>query len=118
ASKVIVAYALQLIGPITRGDLDLVRFLRNEFAHSRIPFNFTTPEVRALCDRFRIVDLPGSLIPHGYLNRVPDGDRAAVGNKQHPRTRFSTECHSLRYRMILAKRGPLEGDLALDSPLP
>jgi hypothetical protein len=40
SSKIIVAYALRLIGPTTRGDLDLSRFLRNEFAHSRIRFGF------------------------------------------------------------------------------
>jgi hypothetical protein len=79
SSKIVVAYALRLIGPVTRADLDLIRFLRNEFAHSRIPFGFTTPEVRAVCDRFKIVDLPGNLIPHGYSSRVPDEESDLSG---------------------------------------
>jgi hypothetical protein len=39
SSKIVVAYALELIGPVTRADLDLIRFLRNEFAHPAFPSN-------------------------------------------------------------------------------
>ena len=117
SSKIVVAYAFKLIGPDTRSDLDLVRLLRNEFAHSRIPFKFTTKEVRAVCDKFKIVDLPGSLIPHGYLSRVPHDELGNSADKGHPRTRFITECHALAYRMIMTTNGPRPGDLALPEPL-
>jgi hypothetical protein len=118
SSKIIVAYALRLIGPMTRGDLDLIRFLRNEFAHSRIPFGFKTPEVQAVCDRFQIVDLPGGQIPHGYLSRVPDEELEAAKDKTYPKTRFITECHHLSYRMLSVINGPQAGDHAFDEPLP
>ncbi len=39
SSKIVVAYGLKLIGTTSRRDLDLIRVLRNEFAHSRMPFN-------------------------------------------------------------------------------
>jgi hypothetical protein len=65
----VVAYAFKLIGSITRADLDLIKFLRNEFAHSRLPFDFKTPEVRAVCDQLKIVEVPGITIPHGYISR-------------------------------------------------
>ena len=42
-SSKILAYAFKIIGPITRFDLDLLRVLRNECAHSRIPVDFRTP---------------------------------------------------------------------------
>jgi hypothetical protein len=120
SSKIVVAYALKLIGPIVRADLDLVRFLRNEFAHSRIPFGFKSPEVRAVCDQFKIVDLPGSNIPHGYLNRVPQEELAAAIDKGNAKTRFLTECHSLSYRLIVGLRGVQQGDTVFpnDDPLP
>jgi hypothetical protein len=117
SSKIVVAYALELIGPVTRADLDLIRFLRNEFAHSRIPFKFTTEEVRAICDKFQIVDLPGALIPQGYLSRVPDEELENSSNKTHPRTRFITECHVLAYRMMMATNGPRAGDVVFQEPL-
>ena len=120
ASKIVVAYALKLIGPVTRSDIDLVRFLRNEFAHSRMPFNFKTPEVSAVCDELKIVDFPSSIIPHGYLSRVSDKELKSAIDKADPRTRFVTPCHHLSYRMLVAIHGPREGDQAFpnDDPLP
>lgn len=120
ASKIIVAYAFKLIGPITRSDLDLIRFLRNEFAHSRMPFSFKTAEVRAVCDQLKIVDLQGSTIPHGYLNRVPQEELKWAIDRTDPKTRFITTCHHISYRILVAINGPREGDYAYpnDDPLP
>ena len=120
ASKIVVAYALKLIGPVTRSDIDLVRFLRNEFAHSRMPFNFKTPEVSAVCDELKIVDFPSSIIPGGYLSRVSDKELKSAIDKADPRTRFVTPCHHLSYRMLVAIHGPRAGDQVFpnDDPLP
>jgi hypothetical protein len=117
SSKIVVAYALKLIGPTTRSDLDLIRFLRNTFAHSRIPFDFDTPEVRAVCDQLKIVELPGSTIPHMYLHRIPDRNRDDIAD---PKTRFISACHSLSYRMLVKRDGPKAGDYAFpnDDPVP
>jgi hypothetical protein len=120
ASKVVVAYALKLIGRVTRSDLDLIRVIRNEFAHSRISFNFLTPEVSEVCKHLQIVDMPGSIVPHGYHSRIPHEQLKEALDKSNPKTRFITACHSISYRLIVAIKGPREGDLAFpnDEPLP
>jgi hypothetical protein len=120
SSRIIVAYALKIIGPITRADLDLIRLLRNEFAHSRMPFDFKTPPVRAVCDQLKIVDQPGCNIPHGYLNRVSHGELAAASDITDPKTRFISTCHNISYRMLVKKDGPKAGDYVFpnDEPLP
>jgi DNA-binding MltR family transcriptional regulator len=45
SSKIFVAFAFNMYGPETRHDLDLIRMLRNEWAHSRRSFGFATKEV-------------------------------------------------------------------------
>ena len=120
SSKIIMAYALKLIGPITRFDLNLIRILRNEFAHSRMPFDFSTPEVCAVCDNFKMVDLPGNTLPFGYLNRVSHGELEAAVDKTNPKTRFISTCHNISYRMLVKREGPKPGDFVFpdDNPLP
>jgi hypothetical protein len=120
ASKTVMAYALKLIGPIVRADLDLIRLLRNEFAHSRKPFGFSTPEVKAVCDRLQMPDRPGAYIPHGFLERVPIEELKAAGDKANPRTRYITACHNLAYRMLVARsdEATLQSAQFTDDPLP
>jgi len=115
-----MAYALKVIGRISRADLDIIRFLRNEFAHSRIPFDFNTPEVRAVCDKIKIVDLQPSTIPHGYIRRGQIGGFKAITDLANPKTRFITACHNLSYRMLVKKDGIKPGDFVFpdDDPLP
>jgi hypothetical protein len=86
SSKIIIAYAFKLIGPITRADLDLIKFLRNEFAHSRMPFNFETPEVRVVCDNLKIIDQLGCPISSLYLRCVPKEELESAKDISHPKT--------------------------------
>jgi hypothetical protein len=120
SSKTIMAYAMSLIGPVSRADLDLIRFLRNEFAHSRISFTFTTPEVSAVCAQLKIPNEPYHHIPFGYLQRVSSDELEAASDINHPRTRYITTCHQLSYRMQVKRDGPQAGDIAFpnDEPLP
>ena len=120
SAKIAMAYAFRLIGPITRFDLDLIRFIRNEFAHSRMPLTFQTAEVKAVCDHLRIVDFPGSLTPYGPLHRAPESELAVLTDKTQPKTRFICACHTISYRMIAAKDYPQAGDTVFpnDEPLP
>ena len=115
-----MAYALKLIGPISRADLDLIRLLRNEFAHSRKPFGFSTPPVKAVCDKLKIPDRPGAYIPHGFLERVPHDALAAATDKTNPRTRYIMACHNLAYRMFVARsdEATLRSPQFTDNPLP
>jgi DNA-binding MltR family transcriptional regulator len=49
SSKIKLAYALNLITPQLRFDVDLVREIRNAFAHSVVPLEFETPEIKNVC---------------------------------------------------------------------
>jgi hypothetical protein len=120
SSRTIMAYAMKLIGPKARADLDLIRLLRNEFAHSRIPFNFETPEVKAVCDHLQYPDMPGAYIPHGFLSRVPHDKLEAASDMKRPRTRYIATCHMLAYRMLVKRDGPKAGDTVFpdNEPLP
>jgi len=119
SSKIIGGYALKVVGPVTYADLNLIKLLRNEFAHSRVPFSFSTPEVKDVCNRLQIPDLPDSAPPFGYLGR--DIDETKVDGKfTHPRTRFISACHSISYRIFVKRDGPQPGDFAFtkNEPLP
>jgi hypothetical protein len=120
SSKIIVAHALNWIGPITRNDLDLIRLLRNEFAHSRKSFGFTAPEVKAVCDHLQIPEQSGSYIPSGYSRGTSPEELAALSDITKPKTRFIVSSHSLAYRLIVARLGPRAGDIAFpdDNPVP
>lgn len=120
SSKIILAYAFNVIGKHTRHDLDIIRLLRNEVAHSKMPFNFKAPEVRAVCDQFRIVEVSGSTIPHGYVRRAAAcGKQEEASDINDPKTRFVATCHSIAYRMIVAKEGPRAGDIVFPGdPVP
>ena len=83
--------------------MDLIRLLRNEFAHSRMPFDFNTPEVKPICDKLKMPDLPGAYIPHGFLSRVSESELRAARDMSNPKTRFVSACHNLAYRMIVAR---------------
>jgi hypothetical protein len=113
AAKVAVAYAFRMIGPITRGDLDLVRILRNEFARSRRPLGFYAPPVAEVCRRFQTPDLPGSFIPNELLHIAPHGEVGA-SDPSNPRSRFITTCHTISDKMLkqMQKDQPREDDPA------
>jgi hypothetical protein len=118
SSKILMAYALNIIGPISRDNLDLLRHLRNAFAHSRRPLRFDMPEISNACDKLTIVDAPQSFPPVGYLKKRPVGNLGSADF--HSKTRFVTACHTLIDRIFMAKDGPREGDFAYpnNEPLP
>ena len=120
ASKIITAYALKLIGPVCKGDLELVRLFRNEFAHSRMHFNFETPEIGSVCEHLALVDLPQTIVPFAYLKAVSRDEITDAKDKTHPKTRFIVTCHELAYRMFIARDYPQPGYLAYpnNDPLP
>ena len=111
STKILVAYAFKLFGPDTRHDLDLIRLLRNQFAHSRKSFTFEAPVVARVCDHLRSPDAAGAFIPHGYLNSVPQVELSAASDKKHPRTRFIMACHIVADRLLRNSRPPMAGDM-------
>ena len=120
STRIVMAYALNLVGPLTRLDLDLIRILRNEFAHSRMPISFSTPEIRDVCAQFKVCDLRESQLPIGYLDRVSHGELNEHTGMTNPKARFVASCHSISYRMLVKRDGPQAGDFvfAHDEPLP
>jgi hypothetical protein len=120
SAKIITAYAFKLIGPICLHDLDLVRLLRNGFAHSRMHFNFTTPQVSAICQHLSLIERADSILPPSYMGAISDDDLKEAADKSHPRTRFVATCHELVHRMSVARRLPQPGDpvYIYDEPLP
>jgi len=52
--QIAVAYAIKIIGPRTRDDLDCIREIRNAFAHTISRIEFTTPEVAAHCAHLQL----------------------------------------------------------------
>jgi hypothetical protein len=49
SATITMAYALGLIGPNVRHDLDLIRRIRNDFAHLSESLTFETPSIRDRC---------------------------------------------------------------------
>lgn len=111
SSKILVAYAFNLFGPDTRHDLDLIRILRNEFAHSRRSFNFEMSAVKNVCNHLKAPDSPRAFIPHGYLSSVTDKELKDASDKKHPRTRYIMTCHIIAERLLLNARPPMAGDM-------
>jgi hypothetical protein len=117
SAKILVAYAFNWYGPDTRYDLDLIRELRNGFAHSRSSFTFETKEVAAVCKQLRAPESPGAFIPRGYLEFVSHEELREASDKTHPRTRFIMTCHTVSHR-LLSNSGAATGVLSnqLDMP--
>jgi hypothetical protein len=56
SAKISLAYALGSIGKQSRDDLNLVRLIRNAFAHARKPITFETTEIATACNRLTLPD--------------------------------------------------------------
>ena len=53
-----IAFALDIITPIERDEIDCIREVRNAFAHSIRGLTFDNPEVAALCDHLVLCPVP------------------------------------------------------------
>ena len=53
SAKIRLGYALSIFGRSTRNDLDTIREIRNAFAHSTRPLDFSRPVVAACCNLLR-----------------------------------------------------------------
>ena len=103
---------MKIIGPITYSDLNLIKELRNQFAHSRRPFDFQTPEVVAVCNQLKVPQLRDS----------SDSFKSRIGteSKSNSWMLFVSACHNIAYRMLVKRDGPKAGDFVFvdDEPLP
>jgi DNA-binding MltR family transcriptional regulator len=73
--KIRVAYALNSIGVKTKSDLDIIRAVRNAFAHSLLEMRFDFPEIVALCNEFQVLALNAELLGNRALSRGDSKDK-------------------------------------------
>jgi len=69
SARINMAYCLGWIGPETYRDLNLLRKIRNEFAHAHAPVTFAHPGVLSRCDE---LELPKRAIHPGRLAKTRD----------------------------------------------
>ncbi len=74
SQRITMGQVLQIYGPDTKYNLDLLRLLRNTFAHAHIPITFETKEIAAAIGLFRPLPLK---LPHAVgadIKPVPLGN--------------------------------------------
>ena len=49
SARTLAAYAMRIIGPITRSDIDIIRDVRNDFAHTVGSVDFGEPSIARRC---------------------------------------------------------------------
>jgi hypothetical protein len=48
-ARITLAEAMNIFGPVTNHNLDLIKHIRNVFAHASVPVKFSTPEINEAC---------------------------------------------------------------------
>ena len=71
SAKIKAAYAMGVIPRSARDELDMIRHIRNAFAHSWEQIGFSTKAVAIACDQLRIPKLP--TIPPEIKRTIPKG---------------------------------------------
>lgn len=71
--KIALLQAFKVIGPLTRRNLNIIREIRNAFAHGKLPITFDTAEVKALCEELRLINPldPTERIGDDYIGPRP-----------------------------------------------
>lgn len=95
-ARINVGYALGIFGEKTLHDLEIIRLIRNEFAHCRRPLAFEVKEVRDVCTHFQIPDTPQSLKPL-IFNQLPNLEKwgRIWEDHSHPQMRFIITCNTI-----------------------
>lgn len=103
AAKIGLAYALEYIGPITRDDMNLVRLVRNGFAHSGRALDFKLAVVADVCAHLQFPDLPTGYQLMGPLGRIASAEEADLTN---PRNRYRITCQRVSFGLMLKRVKP------------
>ena len=91
SQKIMMGRALGVYGEVMQHNLDLLRHMRNAFAHSHVPITFETPDIAEAVAHFK----PQTLMP-------PHNVGAA--NKplpEEPRARFHEICQTMSHNLIV-----------------
>jgi hypothetical protein len=92
-AKIELGYAFDLFGPKTYHDLGLIRLMRNQFAHSRVPLRFDTPVVHDVCKHLQLADFN-----EVYVSRTATTGETFT-DKSNPRVRFIVTCHTISFHL-------------------
>lgn len=66
SAKIKIGYAFELFGKRTLTELDLIRVIRNQFAHSAKPITFKTPSIKTACASLRAPSRVSRVHPSFY----------------------------------------------------
>ncbi|MCE5361458.1 MAG: hypothetical protein JJ714_10925 [Acidithiobacillus sp.] len=93
-SKILTGFALGLYGPITKGDLDIIRTIRNSFAHSMKALRFDSPEIEKQCNDLRFLK---------WISEIPkpgiELQKAQESLPPTPKGRFLTTAGLLAWKL-------------------
>jgi hypothetical protein len=90
ANMVTMAYAMRVFGDETKSNLDIIRRVRNAFAHSKLPIDFQTVQIARVCD---FLTVPTLLPPH----TVQKED----GASHTGRKKFQTVCNAVAHNLLM-----------------
>jgi hypothetical protein len=94
-----MAFALGVFGPVFRGDLHVVRRIRNGFAHAQVPVTFDTPHVVGEIVQFKYLPSLEALGPVPYEEHHTPGIIEFVRNGAKPtitnREKYTVTCELL-----------------------
>jgi hypothetical protein len=108
-AKIRVGHAIGLYGTIVRNDLNVIRRVRNGFAHAKKPISFDTPQVAKEMEKIR------------YLAQIPNQlkvymDQLAIHHDSASRTSYAQLTRALAHELFrlaspLGKRASKISDL-------
>jgi len=90
ANKITVAYALEIFGDETKRNLDIIRSVRNAFAHAKQPITFETEQIKRVCE---FLAIPILLRPVA----IPKDD----GSHLTGRARFQRVCNAIAHNLLI-----------------
>lgn len=71
SGKIVIGYALALFGSQTRADLDIIRWVRNQFAHHAQPVSFDRADISEKCLKIKTSRDDDA---RGFLKPLTDAD--------------------------------------------
>jgi hypothetical protein len=104
SSRIRVGYALEVFGPKSRHDLDVIREIRNQVAHSFRPFRFAIPVVKKACTTLMLPDDFAALfIEKDWQKSRRRHRKGWKPDLQKPRDRFECAASTLLQGLVTVR---------------
>ena len=101
-AKILLGFSLGLYGKNTRNDLDVIRKMRNAFAHAMLSLSFQTPEILTLCQQLRYWDKHPVSAKEALVLRAIHGQDAPLTRPQlQPKPLYFDTCHLLGWMLLM-----------------